>query len=294
MSPNFNVALNDQGEGFVSFVSPQGVFVNIPHTHQNFARITDALLNGEDVGRYLSLDAAVHGVDRRCEVIDGIVFFQGEPQHSALADAILRYQNEGRNTTGLVRFLERLANNPSKRSRDGLWQWIQRQGLSVDEEGYLLGFKSVNRNTRSDAAGFAYQSSSQGTAWVDGVEWTGAIPQNVGSVVTMPRPEVDDNFEVDCSYGLHVGTYGYARTFASILLDVRVDPADVVTVPDYDTNKLRCCRYEILAENVGGNTLGRHEAPATWSEESLFETLAETETPKSFVEKFKAFWRSGE
>jgi hypothetical protein len=58
---------------------------------------------------------------------------------------------------------------------------------------------------------------------------------------------VDDDSSKDCSYGLHVGTYEYASMFAPVLTEVKFDPADIVSVPDYDTNKVRVCRYTVIA-----------------------------------------------
>lgn len=56
-----------------------------------------------------------------------------------------------------------------------------------------------------------------------------------------------DNPSQDC-VGLHVGTWQYASTFSERTLEVEVHPRDVVSVPNYDKNKMRVCRYKVVKE----------------------------------------------
>jgi hypothetical protein len=52
-----------------------------------------------------------------------------------------------------------------------------------------------------------------------------------------------------CSVGLHVGTYDYASNFTLNVLEVHVNPRDVVSVPtDSNWAKVRCCRYVVIKE----------------------------------------------
>jgi len=71
----------------------------------------------------------------------------------------------------------------------------------------------------------------------------------------MPRNEVDDNRERTCSYGYHAAAYDYAKGFMSSgdrLVAVKINPADVVSIPsDYGNQKLRCTYYEVLHEVPG-------------------------------------------
>ena len=51
-----------------------------------------------------------------------------------------------------------------------------------------------------------------------------------------------------CSFGLHCGTRAYAVGYGSIILTVKVNPADAVSVPsDSDCQKIRVCRYLVVA-----------------------------------------------
>ena len=83
-----------------------------------------------------------------------------------------------------------------------------------------------------------------------------------GQILSMPRRDVDDNRERTCSYGFHAAAYSYARNFmgGGRLIAVKINPADVVSVPsDYNNQKLRTCRYEVMfeVENADDTLTGR-------------------------------------
>jgi hypothetical protein len=65
----------------------------------------------------------------------------------------------------------------------------------------------------------------------------------------MPREEVDEDPNRTCSTGLHVACFDYAKDFGERLIEVKVNPRDVVAVPvDYNGTKLRCCQFEVIRE----------------------------------------------
>jgi hypothetical protein len=80
------------------------------------------------------------------------------------------------------------------------------------------------------------------------------MDNSVGNVVEIPRNQVDEDSNRTCSHGLHVANWNYAHTqFASsdassdIMLEVEVNPADVVAIPtDYNNAKMRVCKYKVL------------------------------------------------
>ena len=63
---------------------------------------------------------------------------------------------------------------------------------------------------------------------------------------------VDDNKDNHCSFGLHVGSFDYADSWAGAdgrLLLVEFDPADAVSVPtDCDFQKLRVSKYKVISD----------------------------------------------
>jgi hypothetical protein len=274
-----SIVINQDGESVITLVS-QGEVVTVDQTHPNFTRIAQAIVNEEDPSRFLSISQAISEMDERVVVLNDTVFFDGEPVDNALTRTILRYNREGRDTANLVKFLERLSENPSKRGRETIFEWIAGRDLTIDADGRFIGWKGV----RPDML-----SVNRGTAFVDGEKFEGNIPNEVGSVVSMPRTEVMDDPNQDCHVGLHVGTYEYAKGFGQVLLEVAVDPADVVSVPSSATGwKIRCCKYEVLRihETESNSFEEDYEPESEWEDEGA-EVLAPV-VPESFLSRLRA------
>lgn len=237
---NYNIMHTEGGVSVITFIGEDGEPRLVTDESYIYADVARYLRNGWDPTDLLdeSLDDFID--DDRLDYDDEDGFsFDGQPVHENVQEVILRYQREGRDATNLIRFLERLNNNPSFRSREQLFTWTQAKEIVIDTDGYLIGYKGVSNDMLSIHAGEAV---------VDGREVVGNIPNVVGSVISMPRSQVQDDPNIGCHKGLHVGNFSYARGFGSIVLEVRVDPADVVSVPsDCSFQKLRTCRYEVIA-----------------------------------------------
>lgn len=81
----------------------------------------------------------------------------------------------------------------------------------------------------------------------------------LGVASTMKRDDCDNNEQVACSSGLHVGAPGYVASFGggdeNYILACLVNPMNVVAIPDdYSFQKLRCCEYlpYAICEMTGG------------------------------------------
>lgn len=143
-----------------------------------------------------------------------------------------------------VRFLVNLDENPSYKAQQAVWRWVERHGLTITEDGCFIGYKGVNLDGTSKSSG--PNNYINGEYFGEpGVEYH--VPHEIGTVVSKKRAQVDDNTAQACSVGLHVGTREYATNFAPRLLTVKINPADVVSVPDRDLEvKIRVCKYEVL------------------------------------------------
>lgn len=145
-----------------------------------------------------------------------------------------------------VRFLDNLFQNANKEIREQLFRWMNYEnkagnGFGITDDGCIVGYKGC-AGTILDPI-----SKHSGFAIVDDVEMNGQIPNKVGSVIRMPRAAVQHDPSVGCSQGLHVGTRDYATRWAPILLLVKVNPRDVVSVPfECDSQKMRVCEYTVL------------------------------------------------
>lgn len=183
-------------------------------------------------------------LSERVTVASGEVRFDGDVIHSSLTDQILRFIEEGvADWQPLVNFFEKVMTNPTEHSREQLFQWIEKQDITLTQDGDMVAYKGVE----SDHNG-GYRSTSAGTAIVDGVVVKGKIPNAIGGVVEMPRSNVTHDPHNACSSGLHIGSFSYAQSYShgGCMLEVHVNPRDVVSVPnDGQGEKARVCRYVV-------------------------------------------------
>lgn len=167
----------------------------------------------------------------RVEIRGDELLFDGAPLRNYLVTKIFAFMEAGLPIDNLTKFLERLQGNPSMRAREELYKFLETEDLPITEDGHFLAYKAV----RAD--------------WMD--KHSGRINNAIGRVVEMPRDQVDDNQTRGCSRGLHAGSLSYVESFGNRetgdrFLLVKIDPADVVCIPNEDCRKLRCCRYEVV------------------------------------------------
>lgn len=167
-------------------------------------------------------------------MFDGELFYYGVHLTSTIAKRIEKDAAEGTLDDRYIKFLVRLLRNPSAKSVEMLYDFMQANDIDILPDGRIKCFRGVTQ--LPDGSCVDYHS--------------GKVPQYEGCFISMPRNFVEDNPEVACSYGLHCASAEYAKGYG-VLTEVAVDPADVVSVPyDHDLAKCRCCRFEILMAPV--------------------------------------------
>lgn len=167
-------------------------------------------------------------------MFDGELFYYGVHLTSTIAKRIEKDAAEGTLDDRYIKFLVRLLRNPSAKSVEMLYDFMQANDIDILPDGRIKCFRGVTQ--LPDGSCVDYHS--------------GKVPQYEGCFISMPRNFVEDNPEVACSHGLHCASAEYAKGYG-VLTEVAVDPADVVSVPyDYDFAKCRCCRFEILMAPV--------------------------------------------
>jgi hypothetical protein len=167
-------------------------------------------------------------------VVDGEILVNGIAAPPVLGAKIIKFSNEGLPFEPLVKFAERLQKNPSFRAVQELFTFLEKNDHPITENGNFIAYKRV-RGTFKDIH-------------------SNTMDNSVGTVVEMPRNQVNEDANQTCSYGLHVANWEYAHNqFASsdpatdVMLEVEVDPADVVAIPvDYNNAKMRVCKYKVL------------------------------------------------
>jgi hypothetical protein len=226
-------------------VVKDGAPLTMDSSNPNFNKAIEAWKKGDfkileslfDVGR--AFKKFTHG---SVTVEDGVVTFKGQEIHNVVVDRILEFIREGLPFEPLVKFLDKLMLNPSRRAIQELYRFLEHKNMPLTPDGDFLAYKSVKADFHSSTAGTV--KPIHGTVRADGRIYNG-----VGEYIEVERREVDDDANVGCSHGLHVGTYGYASTFSELLLLVKVNPKDVVSVPyDCGCQKLRTAAYTVLSE----------------------------------------------
>ena len=177
-----------------------------------------------------SADAGDGPNENGFEIGDGYIRFNGQNIHHVVLDRINMFKKNNLPVQPLVNFLKNLYQNPSSSSIAELYDFLEHGGFPITEDGCFIGYKGVSSN------------------YMD--KYTNTVSHAIGQKPSMPRNMVNDNREIGCSTGFHVGTFKYAKDYAGAdgqFVLVKVNPKDVVSVPkDHSCEKLRVCAYEVI------------------------------------------------
>jgi len=165
-------------------------------------------------------------------VVNGRIMVEGVEAPAALSNKIIKFSEQGLPYEPLLKFAKNLQNNPSFRAVNELFLFLEKNDHPITENGCFIAYKRVRKDFKDI--------------------YTGTMDNSVGNVVEMPRNQVNEDCNQTCSNGLHVANWDYAHNVYScaeddIMLEVEVNPADVVSVPiDYNSAKMRTCKYKVL------------------------------------------------
>lgn len=257
-------------------ITPDAVTVVVdgqPKTHRKgtaiYATLVPALLaeDWENAAEALKPNGplatflASHGLIE-FSVKDNMLHYGDEPVHENMRTRIERMLVAGEDPHRLLRFYERLQENPSQRSVTQLWDFLQHLGIAIEPDGTFLAYKGVRRDLKD--------------------VHSGTVDNTPGVINEMPRNKISDDPNTPCHYGYHVGALEYAGDFGgsdNVVVICRVDPKDVVCVPyDYSSQKMRVCKYEVVGFHNGeklGDSETVEEAPVADKNEP------KTEEPKT-------------
>lgn len=228
------IAFIKQGDNINIFLNGKTHTVS-KDTHMFYNEIVDALKSKDydSLPSYLSpAKHIVEATEGNTTFVDGQLFWKGEPIKNAITDRIVEMMRGGFSIEPMIALMNNLMMNPSKRSVDQLYTFLEKNNLPITEDGHFLAFKRVRPN------------------YTD--KHTGTMSNKVGDIVSMERNAVDDEPSRTCSSGLHFCSESYLGHFGSEsdpVMILKINPADVVSIPaDYNDAKGRCCKFEIIAE----------------------------------------------
>ena len=214
------------------------VFVDgAPHTYRkgtpHYAGLVSVIARREfdRFGEFLTGDGAIAGWmnDGDFADTDGTLTYKGEAVPKELSTRMVAMAARCESPKPLMQFYERLQRNPSWRSVQQLYPFLNHEGIPIEEDGCFLAYKSVRSDLRD--------------------HHTGTVDNSPGNVMEMERNKISDDPNVACHYGYHVGALAYARSFhgGEKIVIVRIDPEHVVCIPkDASQQKMRVCKYEVV------------------------------------------------
>ncbi len=201
--------------------------------HSNWDAAKAALLSQDWDGLKLAMDipsTIVNLSEGNISVENGVLKYKDLPIHNVVASRILELIQQKLPFRPLMKFLDKLMSNPSRRAVNELYTFLKHKNMPFTPDGNFLAYKSLRRD------------------WTD--HHTGKFNNEVGEVLEMTRNAVCDDADVGCSYGFHAGSLDYAQSFGgdqSHVVVVEIDPTDVVSVPkDCDCQKLRTAKYKVV------------------------------------------------
>lgn len=217
-----------------------------PHTvksdSQDFGPLRNALIRQDwhTAVRYLSPASNIERwVGGKFKVNNDVVEYNGTALPVELNERIVAMARANDDPSALLNFWERLQRNPSKRSVEQLWPFLQHEGIPLTADGCFLAYKGVRTDFKD--------------------VHSGRNDNSVGQILKMPRNQISDDPNHACHAGLHVGAHGYATSFGPRVVIVKVDPEHVVCIPhDHSAQKMRVCQYEVV-----GNSDSKTVMPST-------------------------------
>lgn len=115
-----------------------------------FAELNESLLNSdwEEVDKILdtrkSESKIIEFANGKITYNDGVIFYLGTPIHSVLTKKIVSMIEENyKNIDPMIKFLENLMKNPSKRAVDELYGFLEYANLPITEDGHFIAYKKL-------------------------------------------------------------------------------------------------------------------------------------------------------
>ena len=219
-----------------SLIAIDEITNTIPATDPRYNKILKVLSNGFDEDKIREILNFKDGSDKedRIEVKleEDTITIDKIEMPTGLRKSFLDLQRRHKPRAYLLTFWDKLQKNPSRRSIEMLFQFLEHNGHPIMADGCFIAYKAVRMDLTD--------------------HHSGTNEHKVGKILRMERKEVNPDPNETCSTGLHVCSWGYLKEFHSDdsrYFEVLVDPVDVVAVPnDYNGTKMRVCAYKIYKE----------------------------------------------
>lgn len=212
---------------------------------EKYTKVLSLLTNGssdEDIIGAIDIGSKIEDYSEGSFKVDqdsGTVLIDNQTIDDVISKRIVEFYKQNLPYLPLVNFWRNIQQNPSNESKSHLFRFLEANKIPITHDGCFIAYKKVTRDNQGNLVD-AYSKS---------------FCNNIGAVVTMDRDKVNPDRNQTCSVGLHVAAFNYAayEYSGTDLIEVKVNPRDVVAVPiDYQDQKMRVCRYEVVGINKNG------------------------------------------
>jgi hypothetical protein len=170
------------------------------------------------------------------EITSSSVLYDGQEVQSEMTEFLIeKFLNDPHDQDGFnawSNFIKVVSNATSYKVVNRLFMFLQKNDLTITADGKVLAWKVVRPDYKD--------------------KHSGRFDNSPGQVLEMPRGKVDDDDTSHCSYGFHICSWGYLRSFSSTgdkVVQVEVDVNDIVAIPlDYNGEKVRVCKYRVVQD----------------------------------------------
>jgi hypothetical protein len=183
------------------------------------------------------------------------IFYKGNKVQNVLTAKIMELMEHGQKVDYMLRFMDNLYQQPDMATVNEVYEWLNSGRFCLTSDGCFVAYKVVRANYKD--------------------KHTGTVDNHIGARPLMARSAVDPDRRNECSRGYHFCSRGYIPNFLSNgdhLMTVKVNPADVVAIPEgYGFSKGRCWTYEVTGEIEPDQMVSRGEGDAPVMMEAVIE-----------------------
>lgn len=208
-------------------------------TVKNYSEILGAIYSNWDPSDILNLiEATRKKVEAALKLSVSLVYNGGCIYHNGVklrgyaVGKLVALVEAGKDTQALANFLTKVQANPDQSVIDNLYSFLEVGKMPITPNGNFVAYKAINAD------------------WND--IHSGKVSNKLGNFISMPRKNVDSDRNRTCSYGYHVCSFDYLKSFAvsgGHIVACEVNPADVVAIPsDYNDTKMRVSAYWVIDE----------------------------------------------
>lgn len=227
-------------ENFVSIVV-KGKPFSLNSSHPTFSQVKRAIERKQfdRLPKLMTLaDKIAATVSGAVSFRNGVVYYHGRPVNSGLTKRIVELATTKQPVAYMLKFMDNLYQNPSQDTIKELYEFLRRYRLPITDDGCFMAYKNVTADYKDN--------------------YSQTFDNTVGQVLVMTRKGVDANRRNLCSSGFHFCSISYLAGFGDHgdhIMGIKINPKDVVSIPEMDAGKGRTWRYEVVLELADRNSI---------------------------------------